>query len=170
MSADHKPAPAAAPLQPESPVAAHATTLGAFKPVGHVLLSFANAQASAEAYRALLEEGVSDADIRRYTDRDMLRQVESDLARVSPVADFGQEINLMRFHREAALAGCHWLLVKAGNEAHARKIARSAQAHGAELAQYYGHFVIVELIRHADDQPQRTESPARGLDPGLPRR
>ncbi len=170
MSTDHKTAPAAAPIQPEEAVAAHATTLGAFKPVGHVLLSFANAQASAEAYRALLEAGLSAADIRRYSDREMLQQAESDLARVSPIADFGQEANLLRFHRQAALAGYHWLLVKTGNEAQARQIARSAQAHGAELAQYYGHFIIEELIRHPGDQPQRTESPARGLDPGLPRR
>ncbi len=170
MSADRKPASAAAPIQPEQPVPAHATTLGAFRPVGHVLLSFASATASADTCRALLQQGVSDADIRRYSDRDMLRQVEADLARVSPMADFGQELNLLRFHKQAALAGCHWLLVKAGSEAHAQQIARSAQAHGAELAQYYGHFLIVELIRHPADQPQRTESPARGLDPGLPRR
>lgn len=147
----------------------HPTSFGAFKPEGHVLLGFAKAADSDAAFAALLDEGMDAADIRRYSDREMLQQVEADLARVSPLADFGQEINLLRFHREAALAGYHWLLVRAGDEAHATQIARRAQALGAALAQYYGKLLIVELIRHQNDLPQRTESPARGLDPGMPR-
>lgn len=147
----------------------HPTSFGAFKPEGHVLLRLPDSQAREAAQAALLQAGVPEADIRAYTDQDMLQQAEADLARASAAADFGQELNLLRFHRESSLAGCHWLLVKAANEDAARRMAGIAQPQGATLAQYYGSFLIVELIQSPRQEPQRTESPARGLDPGLPR-
>lgn len=147
----------------------HPTSFGAFKPEGHVLLCLPDGQAREAAQAALQQAGVPAADIRAYTDQDMLQQAEADLARASAVADFGQELNLLRFHRESSLAGCHWLLVKVPGEDEARRIAGLAEAQGATLAQYYGRFLIVELIQAPREEPQRTESPARGLDPGPPR-
>lgn len=154
---------------PSSAVDEHPTSFGAFKPEGHVLLCFPDAASCDAARDRLVEEGARDAELRRYSDREMLQQAEADLARASAVADFGQEINLLRFQREASQAGCHWLLVKAGDEAQASRIAQGAQAKGATRAQYYGRFLIVELIPPPPGAPQRSESPARGLDPGLPR-
>lgn len=156
--------------KPPSPeVDEHPTSFGAFKPEGQVLLCFPDARCCDAARERLLEAGTPAADIRRYSDREMLQQAEADLARASAVADFGQEINLLRFQREASQAGSHWLLVKAGDEAQAGRVAQAAQAQGATRAQYYGRFLIVELITPPAPAPQRSESPARGLDPGLPR-
>ncbi|HLO94050.1 MAG TPA: hypothetical protein VK195_07015 [Burkholderiaceae bacterium] len=160
--------------QPPSPaVDEHPTSFGAFKPEGQVLLCFPDAPSCDAARERLVGEGTPAADIRRYSDQEMLEQAEADLARASAVADFGQEINLLRFQREASQAGSHWLLVKAGSEAQAGRISHAAQGQGqrqgATRALYYGRFLIVELIPPPAAVPQRSESPARGLDPGLPR-
>ena len=64
--------------------------------------------------------------------------------------------------------GFHWLVVRAEDRDDALFIADEAREHGAERAQYYGHFVIEELIRHHTDMTQVAESPDRGLDAKTP--
>mgnify|MGYP003577247754 CR=1 FL=1 len=144
------------------------TSFGVYKPVGHVVISFPSA-AQADAARAALakEPGLDSGDIHFMTDRQMVEQVDRDILDASPLANFGQELNLVKAHRELAELGYHWLIVRAEGE-QATRVAEVAKAHGAERAQRYGRLVIEELIEHAADLPQVTESPDRGLDAQTP--
>ncbi len=140
------------------------SSFGVFKPVGHVVISFPDAAAADEAAASLSAIGVQPDGVHRYTDQQMLRQIEADIADASPIAAIGQEMNLVLAHKALAQRGYHWLVVFARNDEQARQIADTARTHGAERAQHYGHFIIEELIEHPTDLPQVAESPDRGLD------
>lgn len=149
------------------------TSFGVFKPVGHVVLSFPSADDAAHARQALGEVDLAPDAIQAVTDDQMLAQVEAELARASPVAAIGVDLNLRRYHGELARRGFHFLVVKADNDEQASRIARIAQRCNAERAQHYGHFIIEELINPDPGRNQVAESPDRGLDaypkPPLPR-
>ena len=98
----------------------------------------------------------------------MLAQAEADIARASPAASIGQDLNLVKAHRALAMLGYHFLVVRADDDEQATRIAAIGQAQGAERAQHYGHFIVEELIEHASDTRQVVESPDRGLDASTP--
>jgi len=141
-------------------------SFGVFKPVGYIVISFPSATQADDAGRALQGAGVGD--IRRFSDREMILQIDADMARASPLAAVGQELNLVKAHRALAERGYHWLVVPAADAAAATRIADRVRPLGAESAQLYGHFIIEELIQHATDLPQVGESPDRGLDAQTP--
>lgn len=144
-------------------------SFGVFKPVGHVVISFPDATSAAAAHEALARLGLQGRDVvHRYNDHEMLAQIDRDMQRASPLASIGQEMNLIKAHRELAARGYHWLVVRADSDEQAAAVAACVRPHGAERAQYYGHFVIEELIEHRGDLPQVAESPDRGLDTSLP--
>ena len=144
------------------------TSFGVFKPVGHVVISLPTAEAADAAAADLAGLGLKGDAVHRYTDREMLRQIDADIAHASPIAAIGQEMNLVLAHRALAERGYHWLVVHASSDEQARAIADAARAHGAERAQHYGHFIIEELIDRPGDIPQVAESPDRGLDAQTP--
>ncbi|WP_422835271.1 hypothetical protein [Variovorax sp. HJSM1_2] len=146
----------------------HPTSFGVFKPVGHLVISFPSQAQAEHARQALAAEGYAEDAVTSYTAGEMLAQIDDDLAHASPLANLGQEINLIKAHRELAVRGYHWLVVRAKGEQAARRVANMAHAFGAERAQLYGRFIIEELIEHATDTPQVAESPDRGLDPQTP--
>jgi len=143
-------------------------SFGVFKPVGHVVISFPRAEQADAATRALAEAGLAPDTLHRYSDKEMLRQIDTDIAHASPLAAVGQEMNLVLAHRALAERGYHWLVVFAANDEQAAQIARTAQSCGAERAQHYGHFIIEELIDRPGDVTQVAESPDRGLDAQTP--
>ena len=143
-------------------------SFGVFKPVGHVVISLPDGAAAERAQTALATLGLPAGAVRRYSDQEMLAQIEADIAKASPIAAIGQEMNLILAHRELAKRGYHWLVVAADSDEQARAIADAARSHGAERAQHYGHFIIEELIERASDEPQVAESPDRGLDAQTP--
>lgn len=149
------------------------SSFGVFKPVNHLVISFATAEAAQQAQQGLAPLEIDSGDIHTYTDRQMVAQVAEDLKRASPIAAIGQELNLLRSHGELAERGYHFLVVKAKNDEQARQIADIARSARAERAQYYGHFIIEEMIEPEGGRPQVAESPDRGLDahpkPELPR-
>lgn len=142
-------------------------SFGVFKPVGYVIVSFPTAAQAHAARQALLDGGWDAADIHPYTDAEMLEQTSVDLAQASPVANLGQELNLVKAHRVLAEHGYHWLVVHAEEDERAATLAELVRPHGAERAQHYGSFMIEELIESADAQ-QTAESPDRGLDAQTP--
>jgi hypothetical protein len=146
----------------------HHLSFGVFKPVGHVVISFPAAAKADAAAAALAAAGFGDADVRRYTDREMLEQIAHDIERASPVAEVGQEMNLIRAQRELAKKGYHWLIVRAPDDARAVRVAGITHRHGAERAQRYGSFIIEELIERPGHETQVAESPDRGLDAQTP--
>ena len=143
-------------------------SFGVFKPVGHVVISLPDAAAVDRTETALATLGLPPGAVRRYSDREMLRQIDDDIANASPIAAVGQEMNLVLAHRALAERGYHGLVVHANSDEQARAIADAARAHGAERAQHYGHFIIEELIDRPGDIPQVAESPDRGLDAQTP--
>ncbi len=143
-------------------------SFGVFKPVGHVVISFPEAGQAARAGHAMAELGLRDGAVRHYSDREMLRQIDEDVAHASPIASVGQEMNLVLAHRALAEKGYHWLIVQVANDAQATRVARAAQGCGAERAQHYGHFIIEELIERPGSMAQVAESPDRGLDAQTP--
>lgn len=143
-------------------------SFGVFKPVGHVVISFPQAEQADRAASALAGLGLSPEAVRRYSDREMLRQIDDDIARASPIAAIGQEMNLVLAHRALAERGYHWLVVAASGDEQAAQVAEAARACGAERAQHYGHFIIEELIERPGGIAQVAESPDRGLDAQTP--
>jgi hypothetical protein len=146
----------------------HNLSFGVFKPVGHVVISFPAASQADRAVQELAGAGVGQQDVRRYSDTQMIEQIDHDLARASPVAAIGQELNLIRAQRELAEKGYHWLVVRAPDGRQASQMAEIARRHGAERAQLYGNFIIEELIDRPGHLPQVAESPDRGLDAQTP--
>jgi hypothetical protein len=144
-------------------------SFGVFKPVDHVVISFASAQQAETAAQALAAIGLRGASaVRRLSDREMLAQIDADLQRASPLASIGQEVNLVKAHRALAEQGYHWLVVYAPDDRQAALVARVASDHGAERAQRYGNFIIEELIVRPLDRSPVAESPDRGLDAQTP--
>jgi Trk K+ transport system NAD-binding subunit len=143
-------------------------SFGVFKPVGHVVISLPDKPSADHAAQALGRLGLDADAVRRYTDVQMLRQVDADIANASPLASIGQEMNLVLAHKALAERGYHWLVVRARDDEQARQIARAAEGHGAVRAQHYGHFIIEELIERPGGLPQVAESPDRGLDAQTP--
>lgn len=139
-------------------------SFGVFKPVGYLVVSFPKAEQVDQGMDAMTEQGLSTAGINRYTDREMLEQIDADIAGAGVLASVGQEMNLVKAHRALAERGYHWLVIPAHDRDEAARIADCLAACGAERAQLYGRFIIEEMIEHSTDEPQVAESPERHLD------
>jgi hypothetical protein len=143
-------------------------SFGVFKPVGHLVVALPSGQQAAQAQCAVADLGVPDEAVHRLTDVQMLEQIEHDLRHASPLAALGQELNLIKAHREMAWRGHHWLVIRVADDAQAERIADTVRQWGAATAQLYGAFIIQELITAPDGTPQVSESPDRGLDAPTP--
>jgi hypothetical protein len=146
----------------------HPDTLGAFSPVNHVVMSFPTAEDMESAADALTQQGWDGDSLTHYTPSQMKAQAEHNIANASPLADLGQEVNLVRAHRDLADKGYSFLIVPADSTELAQKAADIGKGFHAERAQRYGHFVIEEMIESSEDEQQTFESPARGLDAQTP--
>lgn len=94
----------------------------------------------------------------------MTAQVDKQLASASALASIGQDLNLIKAHRELAQNGCSFLIVHAPDDEQAELVASVAQTTGAVAAQRYGRFIVEELIDLPVGEKQVFESPDRGLD------
>lgn len=138
---------------------------GVFKPIGHIVISFPPGTDLDRVEQALAPLQV---EITRYSAAEMWRQIEDDMERAGALASIGQEMNLIKAHRELAKSGYVWLVVKADDDDQAQAIAGIAKDAGAERAQHYGRFIIEELIHHGDEPTQMPESPEHDLDAETP--
>jgi hypothetical protein len=138
-------------------------SFGVFKPVGHVVITLRTASDLQRAEAALKEQGFDASEIVRYTPAEMIDQVNAEVERASPLAAIGQDLNLIKAHRELAQAGCSFLVVHAPEQAHVDKVNAVAHRLKAVAAQRYGRFVTEELI-DGDSGNQTNESPDTGLD------
>lgn len=139
-------------------------SFGVFKPVGHVVITFRALGDLLRAEAALHEQGFAPSEIVRYTSKEMIEQVNAELERASPLAALGQDLNLIKAHRELAQEGCSFLVVHAPEQAHVDKVNAVAHALKAVAAQRYGRFVTEELIEGDPGDNQTIESPDTGLD------
>ncbi len=138
-------------------------SFGVFKPVGHVVITFRTAGDLQAAEAALHEQGFAASEMVRYTPAEMIAQVDAEVGKASPLAALGQDLNLIKAHRELAQDGCSFLVVHAPEQAHVDKVNAVAHTLKAVAAQRYGHFVTEELIDEAAGN-QTNESPDTGLD------
>ena len=146
------------------PMNPHPTSFGVFKPVDHVLMSFATAAHSDTAVRGLLDAGFAESEIWRYTPSEMREQAETDIGNASPLASLGQDLNLVKAHLALALQGQSFVVVSTADSEHVQRATDVATRAQATRAQLYGSLVIEELVPPGDSTRQIAESPDRGLD------
>lgn len=137
---------------------------GVFKPVGHVIVSFDDETDARAAEVALHGAGFGGGDVVYYSPAQMKQQADEDIASAGLLASIGQELNLVKAHRELAEQGSSFLVVNApGNDA-TRQVAAIVAAHKATRAQKYGRLIIEELIEPGTGEKQVPESPDSGTD------
>jgi hypothetical protein len=144
--------------------ASNSQAYGVFKPVGHVIVALPTEEDCSQADSELIRAGFTNDDIRRYSPAEMIAQVDDDLAHASAFAGIGQELNLIRAHRELAVKGSSFLVVRASDTHKAEQIAEIALRCHASRAQRYGTLLIEELIPVGGEDKQVAESNDRGLD------
>lgn len=139
-------------------------SFGVFKPVGHIVITFRSAADLQAAERALSEQGFAAGDMVRYTSAEMIAQVNEEIATASPMAAIGQDLNLIKAHRESAQDGCSFLVVHAPEDAQVEKVDAVMHHSNAVAAQRYGRFITEELIDVDGARNQTNESGDTGLD------
>lgn len=124
----------------------HPQSLGAFKPVGHVVVAMPDDTRAARTVQALLAQGFERDDILEYTAAEENDEMDRMLQYTSDFAGFGYEVTLMRRYKELAGQGASWLIVFAPEDDQAERVAAAAREHGALLAEKYHRLVIEDLI------------------------
>jgi hypothetical protein len=124
----------------------HPQSFGAFKPVGHVVVAMPDDPSAAAAAQALRADGFEAEDILEYTAAEENDEMDRMLQHASDLAGFGYEIALMRRYQELAREGASWLIVFAPDDERAQKVAATARAHGALMAEKYHRLVVEDLI------------------------
>ncbi|GAP37697.1 hypothetical protein ABXN37_21475 [Piscinibacter sakaiensis] len=135
---------------------------GVYKPVGHVVIAYEDEARLERAAGVLSRLGFEPRDLERVSPERMRAQADADVANATPLSSLGQELNLVKAHRELAARGCHFLIVDAPDDTRLDRVREALQAEPAVVAQRYGRFIIEEL--ETTEGPQVFESPARGLD------
>lgn len=124
----------------------HPQSLGAFKPIGHVVVAMPDDRSAAAAAQALLQHGFERDDILEYTAAEENDEMDRMLQHTSDFAGFGYEVTLMRKYKELAARGASWLIVFAPEDEHAERVAGTVRQHGALLAEKYHRLVIEDLL------------------------
>ena len=124
----------------------HPQSLGAFKPVGHVVVAMPDDERAAAAVRDLRATGFEAEDILEYTAAEEADEMDRMLAHTSSFAGFGYEVSLMRRYQQLAKDGASWLIVYAPEDGRAAQVAEAVRRHGALIAEKYHRLVIEDLI------------------------
>jgi hypothetical protein len=124
----------------------HPQSLGAFKPIGHVVVAMPDDARAAAAVRALLQQGFDRGDILEYSAAEENDEMDRMLQHTSDFAGFGYEITLMRKYKALAADGASWLIVFAPEDDQAERVATAVRDHGALLAEKYHRLVIEDLL------------------------
>jgi hypothetical protein len=121
-------------------------SLGAFNPVGHAVLAFANDDVAARARQALADAGFADEDLLVYTSSELFPNLNDMLRNASGAAGFGYEIQLMRRYMTLASEGAGWVVVYAPDSAQLPAVSEVAKKLGARSAVHYGRLAHEDLI------------------------
>jgi hypothetical protein len=124
----------------------HPQSLGAFKPVGHVVVAMPDDASAAQAVQVLRQQGFEADDILAYTAAEEDDEMDRMLQHTSDFAGFGYEVTLMRRYKELAARGASWLIVFAPEDEQAARVVDAVRAHGALLAEKYHRLVIEDLL------------------------
>ena len=121
-------------------------SLGAFNPVGHTVLAFADDEAAADARKALVDTGIQEQDILTFTSEELFPDIEDMMRNASGAAGFGYEIQLMRRYMTLASEDVGWLVVYSPQEAKTAQIGDLAKRMNARSAVHYGRFMHQDLV------------------------
>jgi hypothetical protein len=121
-------------------------SLGAFKPVDHVVVALPDDDTAARLARALRAAGFEAEDILEYSAAEKGHAMSRMLEHTSEFAGFGYEVSLMRRYQELAKRGASWLIVYAPDEARTTQVAELAKTHGALVAEKYETLTIESLV------------------------
>jgi hypothetical protein len=129
-------------------------SFGIFKPVGWIVITLRTAPELDALAQTLADHGFAPDALVRYTPAEMLAQIDSELPNASPLAEFGQEIRIVKAHRVLAQNGCSFLVVHAPDDQSVAQVAAAVRDCGAPTAQRYGRLIIEELTeRSASEVP-----------------
>jgi len=121
-------------------------SLGAFNPVGHSVLAFADDKAAGEAAQAARDAGFGAADVIVYSSAELFPDLQEMMRNASGAAGFGYEITLMRRYMTLAGEGAGWVVVYSPEEAQVAKVTQLAKRFGARSAVHYGRLLHEDLI------------------------
>src|SRR6187402_2883934 len=102
-------------------------SLGAFNPVGHSVLAFADDKTAGEAAKAAQDAGFGAVDILVFTSGELFPDLEEMMRNASGAAGFGYEITLMRRYMTLASEGAGWVVVYAPEEEQTVKVQQLAK-------------------------------------------
>ena len=122
------------------------TSLGSFKPVGHVMVAVPDSAQANAFEKDLHEQGFAPEDVLHFGAEEGRDDMAEMLKGASDFAGFGYEITLMRRYLELSKQGCRWVLVYAPKDAQAGKVQAAAQRHGAPMAVKYHSLAVEDLI------------------------
>jgi hypothetical protein len=143
-------------------------SLGVTKPVGNVLAAFKTETDARAAIAALSDAGFAGDDVVFYSAEQMRARTSNDIDEANFLAALGQDLNLVKAHRDLAVQGHCFVSVRAPSDDEARLVAGIVERQHAVRAQKYGRLITEELIEPGTGEQQVAESPARGLDAQTP--
>ena len=121
-------------------------SLGAFNPVGHTVLAFADDNVAGEAAKAVQDAGFGAADILVFDSGELFPDLNEMMRNASGAAGFGYEITLMRRYMTLAGEGAGWVVVYSPDEAQVVKVTEIAKRFAALSAVHYGRLLHEDLI------------------------
>ena len=122
------------------------TSLGSFKPVGHVMVALPDAEHATAFEKDLREQGFGPEDVLQFGSEEGQDNMAGMLEGASEFAGFGYEITLMRRYLELSKQGCRWVLVYAPKDAQAEKVQAAARRNVAPMAVKYHSLAVEDLI------------------------
>jgi hypothetical protein len=129
-------------------------SFGIFKPVGWIVIALRTEEDLRSMHTTLQANGFGPEALVEYSPQEMLAQIDSELPNAGALAEFGQELKIVKAHRVLAENGCSFLVVRAVDDAWAQRVADQVQRLGAPTAQRYGHLIIEELTERSASEVQ----------------
>ncbi len=120
--------------------------LGAFKPVGYVLLALGDDDQLHAGTAALRDAGFDQEDILPFGSGEQVGRMDQMLDHASDFAGFGYEVVLMRRYRQLSAQGFRWLLVRAPSDSQTRCVAEIAKRLDSPMAVKYHRLAEEDLV------------------------
>jgi hypothetical protein len=121
-------------------------SMGAFNPVGHTVVAFADDPAAGEAAKAARDAGFGADDVLVFTSGELFPDLAEMMRNASGAAGFGYEVTLMRRYMTLASEGVGWVVVYSPDEAQVARVKDIATRLQARSAVHYGRLLHEDLI------------------------
>ena len=121
-------------------------SLGAFKPVGHVIMALRDEEQAQAAEQALRDAGFDGEDVLHFSAGEHAGRMDEMLDHASDFAGFGYEIVLMRRYKKLCAEGCRWLLIYAPTDEEGETVGDIARRFGSPMAVKYHRLVEEDLV------------------------